>query len=72
MEQASGLSVWNSTTAQVRAAIRQKETVTVPAGDSWRPAYLRKLLEQRIHHHYQGDKERETFFQSLIDSLCVN
>ena len=72
VEQASGLSVWNSTTAQVRAAIRQKETVTVPAGDSWRPAYLRKLLEQRIHHHYQGDKERETFFQSLIDSLCVN
>ena len=72
VEEASGLSVWTSTTAQVRRAVRQKETVTVPPGDYWRLPYLRRLLEQRLQYHYRGDKEQESRVQSLIDSLCVN
>ena len=72
VEEASGLSVWTSTTAQVRRAVRQKETVTVPPGDYWRLPYLRRLLERRLQYHYRGDKEQESRVQSLIDSLCVN
>ena len=38
VEQASGLSVWNSTTSQIRNAIKVKETVPVPVGDMWKAA----------------------------------
>jgi hypothetical protein len=72
VEEASGLSVWSSTTRQVRKAIKEKETVAVPLEDSWRVPYLRKLLEQRLQHHYRADKENEDKVQTLIDSLCVN
>ena len=72
VEEASGLSVWNSTTAQVRKAVRQKELVAVPARDGWRLPYLRRLLEQRLQYHYQGDIANEGRVQSLVDSLCVN
>jgi hypothetical protein len=37
VEEASGLSVWNSTTAQVRLAVKRNELVPVPAEDAWRP-----------------------------------
>ena len=72
VEEASGLSVWSSTTRQVRKAIKEKEMVVVPPEDSWRVTYLRKLLEQRLQHHYSADKENEDKVQQLIDSLCVN
>ena len=72
VEKASGLSVWCSTTGQVRRAIRERETVEVPPEDAWRVVYLQKLLEQRLKHHYKGEKEEETKVQSYIDSLCVN
>ena len=72
VEEASGLSVWSSTTAQVRSAVRQRELVPVPPADLWRLPYLRRLLEQRLQHHYRGEKEEETRIQSLIDSLCDN
>ena len=72
VEEASGLSVWSSTTRQVRKAVKEKETVAVPPEDSWRVPYLRKLLEQRLEHHYRADKENEDRVQQLIDSLCVN
>ena len=72
VEEASGLSVWSSTTAQVRRALIEKETVEVPLEDQWRVPYLRRLLEQRLQFHYSADKENETRVQTLIDSLCVN
>ena len=72
VEEASGLSVWSSTTRQARKAIKEKETVAVPLEDSWRVPYLRKLLEQRLQHHYRADKENKDRVQTLIDSLCVN
>ena len=72
VEEASGLSVWSSTTAQVRSAVRQRELVSVLVADLWRLPYLKRLLEQRLQHHYRGEKEEETIIQSLIDSLCVN
>ena len=72
VEEASGLSVWSSTTRQVRKAVREREAVPVPPQDAWRVPYLRKLLEQRLRHYYSGDKEKEDRVQTLIDSLCVN
>ena len=72
VEEASGLSVWSSTTRQVRRAIKEKETVAVPPEDAWRLPFLQKLLEQRMQHYYSADKENETRVQYLIDSLCVN
>ena len=71
LEEASGLSVWSSTTRQMRKAVREREAVPVPPQDAWRIPYLRKLLEQRIQHYYTEDKEKEETVQSLIDSLCV-
>ena len=68
VEEASGMSVWNSTTAKVRSAVRQRELVPVPPVDLWRLPYLRRLLEQRLQHHYRRDKEEETRIQSLIDT----
>ena len=72
VEEASGLSVWSSTTPQVRRAIKEKETVAVPLEDAWRVPFLQKLLEQRMQHYYSADKESEARVQHLIDSLCVN
>ena len=64
--------MWCSTTGQVRRAIKERETVEVPPEDAWRVPYLQKLLEQRLKHHYKGEKEEETKVQSYINSLCVN
>ena len=72
VEEASGLSVWTSTTPQIRSAVRSNELVPVPLEDMWRLPYLKRLLEQRLQYHYRGEKEKETQTQSLIDSLCVN
>ena len=72
VEEASGLSVWSSTTRQVRKAVREREAVPVPPQDAWRVPYLRKLLEERLKQHYRGEKEEEAKVQSYIDSLCVN
>ena len=44
VEEASGLPVWNSTTAQVRRAVSRNELVPVPAADHWRLPYLKRLL----------------------------
>ena len=71
MEEASGLSIWSSTTAQVRLAVKQNKLVPVPPADMWRLPYLRRLLEQRLQHHYSGEIQEETRIQALIDSLCV-
>ena len=72
VEEASGLSVWNSTTSQVRRAVKQNELRPVPAGDMWRLPYLKRLLEQRLQHHYSGEIQEEARIQSLIEYLCVN
>ena len=71
VEEASGLSVWSSTTRQVRKAVREREALPVPPQDAWRVPYLRKLLEQRLQHYFSGDKEKEEGVQALVDSLCV-
>ena len=55
VEEASGLSIWSSTTAQVRLAVKQNKLVPVPPTDMWRLPYLRRLLEQRLLHHYSGE-----------------
>ena len=72
VEEASGLSVWSSTTRQVRKAVREREAVPVPHQDAWRVPYLRNLLEQRLQYYYSADKENEDRVQPPFDSLCVN
>ena len=72
VKEASGLSVWSSTTQQVWKAIKEKEMVAVLPEDSWRVPYLRKLLEQRLQHHYRAEKDNKDRVQLLIYSLCVN
>ena len=52
VEEASGLSMWSSTTRQMRRAVREREAVLVPPQAAWRIPYLQKLLEQRIQHYY--------------------
>ena len=56
----------------MRAALRQREMVTVPTEDEWRLPYLRRLLEERLQYHFRGDTAVEAKLQKLIDSLCVN
>ena len=68
----SGQDPWTASTARVREALREREMVPVPEGDSWRCNYLHKLLEQRQRAYYSGDKEKDMEISSLIDSLCVS
>ena len=46
-----GMSVWSSTTQQVRRAIKEKEAVAVPLEDAWRGLFIQELLEQRMKHY---------------------
>ena len=54
---------------QLRAALEAADRVEVPKLDSWRPAYLKKLLDQRLQAHYSADRWEEERLQILIDSL---
>ena len=72
VEEASKLSMWSSTTGQVRSAVRQSQLVPVQPEDYWRLPYLKKLLDQRLQYNYSGGMEEEINIQSLIDSLSIN
>ena len=75
VEDASGLSVWNTCQIKLREQIRKKETVEIENQEKWRIPYLSKLLGQRQELVYQGmDKEEEemTRIDDLINSLCTN
>ena len=75
VEDASGLSVWNTCQIKLRDQIRKKELVEIENQEKWRIPYLSKLLGQRQELVYQGmDKEEEemTRIDDLINSLCTN
>ena len=75
VEDASGLSVWNTCQLKLREEIRKKELVEIENQEKWRIPYLSKLLGQRQELVYQGmDKEEEemTRIDDLINSLCTN
>ena len=68
----SGQDPWTASTARVRGALRERETVPVPEGDVWRCNYLGKLLKQRQNAFYNGEKDKANYFSLLIDSLCTS
>ena len=75
VEDASGLSVWNTCQIKLRNQIRKKELVEIENQEKWRIPYMSKLLGQRQELVYQGmDKEEEemTRIDDLINSLCTN
>ena len=55
----TGLDPWMAVMGQLRAALDRADRVAVPQADSWRVAYLRKLLAQRLQAHYSANKHEE-------------
>ena len=47
VEEASGLSAWDTVQEKLREAIRKKELADIDDQDKWRIPYLNKLLGQR-------------------------
>ena len=74
VEEASGLSAWDTTKEKMREAIGKKELVDVDDQDRWRIPYLNKLLGQRQEMSYKGlDQELEkSRMDDLINSLCIH
>ena len=62
VEDASGLSAWDSSPLKVKDATRTKEKAQIQAQDEWRIPYLSKLLGQR----------QELEYLCLISSLCIH
>ena len=40
--------------------------------DVWRIEYMKRLLTERLTHHYNGNKEEEKRTGKLLDSLVIN
>ena len=72
VEDASGLSAWDSSPLKVKDATRKKEKAEVQAQDEWRIPYLSKLLGQRQELEYLGLEEEKTVVENLISSLCIH
>ena len=71
-KETGGLDPWTAGPGQLKRALLQSEAKPVPTQDAWRVPFLRRLLEERLHHFYMGDKLQESRFQGPIDSLIVN
>jgi hypothetical protein len=48
------------------------ETAPVPPADAWRVPFLRRLLQERLQNHYNGNNKEEERVKSLINSLVRN
>ena len=72
VQEKSKLDPWMAGMDQLRAALEAADRVEVPQLDSWRPAYLKKLLAQRLQAHYRADTREEERIQTLIVSLVKN
>ena len=72
VEEASGLSAWDSNPDMLREAIRSKEMVQVGNQEQWRIPYLNKLLGQRQELSYLGLDQEKARVDELIDSLCIH
>ena len=68
----SGCDGWSESSAKVKAALSEAETVDVRDEDHWRVQYLGTLLQQRQEWQYLGEVEELEKIQKLIDSLCIN
>ena len=72
VEEASGMSAWDSCQDKLRRAIREKDLVDVEVQDQWRIPYLNKLLGQRQELDYLGQEMGKTRVEDLINSLCIH
>ena len=72
LQEETGLDPWTCSVGQLRSALLQAEEVPVPAADAWCVPYMRRLLQERLHHFYSGDKEQEQRVQGLLDSLVIH
>ena len=74
VEEASGLSAWDTAQEKLRDAIRKQESASSDDQHKWRIPYLNKLLGQRQEMFYRGlDQELEkSRIDDLINSLCIH
>ena len=70
--ESGGLDPWTVSAARLKAALVRAETAPVPPADAWRVPYLRRLLQERLQHHYSGDDKEEERVKTLINSLVRN
>ena len=68
----SKLDPWESDRQSVQTALHFAELEEVTKEDKRRCEYLRKLLNERLQHSYEGNKNEESEIMTLIDSLVVN
>ena len=68
----SKLDPWESDRQSVQTALHFAELKEIPKEDEWRCEYLGKLLNERLQHSYEGNKNEESEIMTLIDSLVVN
>ena len=71
LREETGLNSARASTVQVKEKLL-RNTAEVPDNDSWRLAYLGKLLTARGEGYYRAEEEEVERLTSLIDSLCIN
>ena len=72
VQEKSKLDLWMAGMDQLLGALEAADRVEVPQLDSWRPAYLKKLLAQQLQAHYRADTREEERIQTMIVSLVKN
>jgi len=70
--ESGGLDPWTVSAGRLKAALVRAETAPVPPADAWRVPYLRRLLQERLQYHYNGNNKEEERVKSLINSLVRN
>ena len=72
LHEITGLDPWDTSSLDMKHALRTSLFSTVPEGYEWRVMYLHKLLTQKLEAFYNGDDETSNVITSLINSLVVN
>ena len=72
LSEVTGLDPWSVSKQQMKAKLQQEDTVLTPPEDTWRVAYLEKLLCARQWAYYNNNTEDEIYINNLIDDLVKN
>ena len=70
VEEASGLSAWNTSSEKLKEAIGNLEIVEYDPTDYWRIPFLNKLLGHKQEQSYLGIDTGE--ISDLVNGLCIN
>ena len=70
--ESGGLDPWTASPGKLKEALVKAEEAVVPVEDVWRIEYMKRLLTERLTHHYNGNKEEEKRTGKLLDSLVIN